>query len=387
MTTTGSEGIEAEAQDFMAGYAEDLLSHDPDAIAARYSRRGAYLVLPGSRALVSYDSIRSEYRAASGQGPNVFEWQDLSYDVLHDDAVAVVGTFRSESVEGGVLGSYTGLLVREDGELRIRLESESFDDLPPPECAAREEPCDLMLGREALERYTGEYHVPGEEGPGRVFERDGHLMFQPPGLPAMRMLYRGGDEFRLAEHLAVRVVFDGAGERATSYMVLRGMVLGTGNRGTDTRQDGSSVDQPPPSSAESQDSLEAVVADLDARYFDAYNRCDLEALEAFHADDLEAYHDRRGGPFGWETMRGMLARGICAVPGRLRRELVPGTLAVYPIAGGGAVQMADHLFYEKAEDGEEHLTTAAKMIVLWRHTEGGWKVSRVISYDHVPPAR
>jgi CubicO group peptidase (beta-lactamase class C family) len=222
--------VEEEARHFMAGYAADLLSHDPDAIAARYSRRGAYVVLPGSRALVPYDSILSEYRAAAGQGPDVFEWQGLSYDVLNDDIVAVVGTFHWESVERRVLGSYTSLLVREDGELRIRLENESFDDLPPPECAAQEEPCDLPLERAALERYTGAYEVAGQEDSARVYEQDGGLMFQPPGLPPMRLLYRGGDEFRVAGHLAVRVVFDGPGARATSYIVLRGMVLDTGKR-------------------------------------------------------------------------------------------------------------------------------------------------------------
>jgi hypothetical protein len=222
--------VEDEARRFMAGYAADLLSHDPDAIAARYSRRGAYMVLPGSRTLASYDSIISDYRAAAGQGPDVFEWQDLSYEVLNEDIVAVVGTFREESVERRVLGSYTALLVREDGELRIRLENESFDDLPPPECAGQERPCDLPLERAALARYTGEYEVPAREGSARVFERAGSLMFQPPGLLPMRLLYRGDDEFRVAEHPAVRVVFDGAGERATSYIVLRGMVLETGRR-------------------------------------------------------------------------------------------------------------------------------------------------------------
>jgi hypothetical protein len=225
-----SAAVEEEARRFMAGYAADLLSHDPDAIAARYSRRGAYLVLPGSRTLESYVSILGIYRAPSWQGPDVFEWQDLSYEVLNEDTVAVVGTFRSESVEGGVLGSYTALLVREDGELRIRLENESFDDLPPPECAAQEGPCDLPLERAALDRYAGEYVVPGQEGSARVFEQDGNLMFQPPGLPPMRLLYRGGDEFRVEGHLAVRVVFEGFGNRATSYIVLRGMVLDTGRR-------------------------------------------------------------------------------------------------------------------------------------------------------------
>lgn len=137
---------------------------------------------------------------------------------------------RSNHSEPRVLASYTALLVREDGELRIRLENESFDDLPPPECAGRAEPCDLPLGAEALERYTGEYQVESQEGSARVFAENGQLMIEPPGLPPMRLLYRGDDEFRLAEHLAVRVVFQGAGERAASYIVLRGMVLGTGRR-------------------------------------------------------------------------------------------------------------------------------------------------------------
>jgi hypothetical protein len=230
VSTPTPASVEEEARRFMAAYAADLLSHDPDAIAARYSRRGAYLVLPGSRTLASYDSILSDYRAAAGQGPDMFEWHDLSYEVLNEDIVAVVGSFREESVERRVLGSYTGLLVREDGELRIRLENESFDDLPPPECAALERPCDLPLQRAALARYTGAYDVPAREGAARVFEQDGSLMLQPPGLRPMRLLYRGGDEFRVAGHLAVRIVFDGAGERATSYIVLRGMVLETGRR-------------------------------------------------------------------------------------------------------------------------------------------------------------
>jgi pimeloyl-ACP methyl ester carboxylesterase len=108
--------------------------------------------------------------------------------------------------------------------------NESFDNLPSEECAEQEEPCDLPLDRTALERYMGEYEVPGQEVSARVYVEDGSLMILSPGLPPRRLLYRGNDEFRLAEYPAIRLLFEGAGEQATSYIVLSGMVMGTGKR-------------------------------------------------------------------------------------------------------------------------------------------------------------
>jgi hypothetical protein len=230
VSTPTPAAVEEEARRFMAGYAADLLSHDADAIVARYSRRGTYVVFPGDRKMQSHDSIARLY-PEGWQGPEAFEWQDLSYEVLGDDAVAVIGGFRFEAFDNpGFLGTYTALLVREDGELKIRLENESFDNLPPPECAGQGEPCDLPLERAARERYTGEYGVPGQAAPARVYEEDGSLMIDSPGLPPMRLLYRGGDEFRLADHPAVRLLFDGAGGRVETYILFRGFVLGTGRR-------------------------------------------------------------------------------------------------------------------------------------------------------------
>lgn len=226
----GPASVEEEARRFMAGYAADLLSHDPEVIAARYSRRGTYVVFPGDWKLQPHDSIARMYREG-WQGPESFEWQDLSYDVVGEDAVAVIGGFRFEAGENsGALGTYTAVLVREDGEFRIRLENESWDNLPPPECAAQTSPCDLPLDSAALDRYTGEYQVAGQEASARVYKEDGSLMVRSPGLPPMRLLYRGGHEFRLAEYPAVRLLFHGAGEHAETYILLRGLVLGTGER-------------------------------------------------------------------------------------------------------------------------------------------------------------
>ena len=117
---------EAEARAFMESYAQDLRGGAREAIVARYDRRGAYLVGNGRKELLPVDSLRAIYTGQNWQPPASFEWRDLSYEVLGDDAVMVVGRFEWTDAQGRMLPvSYTGLLLRQDGEWRIRLEDES----------------------------------------------------------------------------------------------------------------------------------------------------------------------------------------------------------------------------------------------------------------------
>jgi hypothetical protein len=118
---------EAEARAFMESYARDLRSGAREAIVARYDTRGAYRVGGGQKVFEPMDSIRAGY-TGRWQPPAAFEWRDLSYEVLSDDAVMVVGRFEWTDQQGRVLPmSYTGLLVKQDGEWRIRLEDEDVD--------------------------------------------------------------------------------------------------------------------------------------------------------------------------------------------------------------------------------------------------------------------
>lgn len=224
------EAVEAEAREFMAAYATDLRDGNVEAVAERYSRRGAYRLGHGQKDFKSYDSIAAQYQEGFVE-PAEFEWDDLSYEVLSDDAVAVLGTFRWGSPDGdGVLASYTSLLVREDGELRIRLEDESFDNLPPSDCEPFGEDCELPLDSTEASWFAGEYQTEAGPGPSRVFEQDGSLMVESPGAPPMRLLYRGGNEFRIESNPQVRVLFLGEGERASSYILFTGMLFGSGRR-------------------------------------------------------------------------------------------------------------------------------------------------------------
>ena len=123
--------IEAEARAFMAAYAEDLREHDREGIAARYDPDGAWMIFDGERGFVTAPELRRSY-LEKWRGPESFAWRDLAYEVVGPDSVVVVGGF--DWGRGGKVNamSYTGLLRRRDGALRIRLENEGPVPAPAP---------------------------------------------------------------------------------------------------------------------------------------------------------------------------------------------------------------------------------------------------------------
>jgi len=126
------------------------------------------------------------------------------------------------------------------------------------------------------------------------------------------------------------------------------------------------------------DELFRTIASLDDALFDSYNRCDLEKFLTFFTDDLEFYHDQGGLTRGSQTVAEQVKKNIC---GKVRRELVPGTLEVYPMHGYGAVEMGVHRFHHPNAENTEPVGEA-KFIHLWQKKDGVWKITRVISYDH-----
>lgn len=120
------------------------------------------------------------------------------------------------------------------------------------------------------------------------------------------------------------------------------------------------------------------VAGLDTALFDAYNTCDLAKLGSMVSDDLEFYHDKTGLSVGKPKFLADIKQYIC---GKVRRDLVPGTLEVYPLAGYGAVEIGRHRFHHPGHDDTEGVGEA-KFVTIWQNTNGAWKITRVISYDH-----
>lgn len=126
------------------------------------------------------------------------------------------------------------------------------------------------------------------------------------------------------------------------------------------------------------DPLYTTVAGLDTALFDAYNHCDLEKLGSMAADDLEFYHDQTGLSVGKQSLVDGVKNNIC---GKVQRELVAGSLEVYPLKGYGAVEIGVHRFHHPAlKDADE--AGEAKFVMLWQLKDGNWKLTRVISFNH-----
>ncbi len=143
------------------------------------------------------------------------------------------------------------------------------------------------------------------------------------------------------------------------------------------------ADVPSLESIQSQEQLNKAVASLDAALFDTYNRCELDKFAAFFTEDVEFYHDQTGLSAGKAALIGALKNNIC---GKVTRELVPGTLQVYPIKGYGAVEMGVHRFHHPGHEDTKGVGEG-RFIHLWQYKDGAWKITRVISYDHHPAAK
>lgn len=129
-------------------------------------------------------------------------------------------------------------------------------------------------------------------------------------------------------------------------------------------------------------SLEETITRLDQRLFEAFNHCDkedqLRAFGAFFAPNVEFYHDEGG--VTW-TRAEMIGRTRAYVAGKYRRELIPGSLKVYPIKGYGALETGLHQFVDMASGKP---TGLADFSHVWRRRNKSWEITRVLSYGHRP---
>jgi ketosteroid isomerase-like protein len=117
---------------------------------------------------------------------------------------------------------------------------------------------------------------------------------------------------------------------------------------------------------------------MDSVMFDAFNAHDLNALKNVFSPDLEFFHDR-GGLSNYETSMKNFGGVFASVPD-LHRELIAGTMEVYPIPGYGAVEMGLHRFIHK-ENGKD-IVGLYKFTQIWQFKDGAWKVTREVSVGH-----
>lgn len=133
-----------------------------------------------------------------------------------------------------------------------------------------------------------------------------------------------------------------------------------------------------PTEIQEMAALTQTITDLDAKVFDAYNRCDLDTFGAYFSPKVEFYHDKGGVMFDRESVVASTRKYIC---NKVRRELIPATLKVYPIKDYGAVEEGEHRFCQ-VPSGE--CEGSAKFLMIWEHKGETWQMTRVISYGHRP---
>jgi Domain of unknown function (DUF4440) len=128
------------------------------------------------------------------------------------------------------------------------------------------------------------------------------------------------------------------------------------------------------------DALFRTMASLDSGLFDAFNTCNLERFASFFVEDVEFYHDKGGVTRGRPALVDSIKNNVC---GKTRRDLIPGTLEVHPMDGYGALQIGAHRFCDaQAKQCDGRSGGVGKFIHLWQNTDGDWRITRVISYDH-----
>lgn len=128
--------------------------------------------------------------------------------------------------------------------------------------------------------------------------------------------------------------------------------------------------------------LTQTITALDNAVFDAFNRCSapeqLQRHANFFAPDVEFYHDTGGVTWTRQAMIDNTRQHVC---GNFRRELVEGTLKVFPIKDFGAIEQGSHRFCQFASGQCDGL---ADFVIVWQLRNGAWQITRVLSYAHRP---
>ncbi|KRG68410.1 nuclear transport factor 2 family protein [Pseudoxanthomonas dokdonensis] len=126
--------------------------------------------------------------------------------------------------------------------------------------------------------------------------------------------------------------------------------------------------------------LDETIAALDTAVFDAFNHCQdpgqLEKHASYFAEDVEFYHDTGGVTWNREDMLANTRKYVC---GHFTRELIPGTLEVYPVKDFGAISRGSHRFCQTSSGKCEGL---ADFTIVWHQNGDKWEITRVLSYGH-----
>jgi len=119
------------------------------------------------------------------------------------------------------------------------------------------------------------------------------------------------------------------------------------------------------------------IVKMDSAFFEAYNTCDknLEKYASFYAENVEFYHDQGGKMTSKKELVASTKEYVC---GKVTRELVAGSIEVYPIKDYGAIEIGLHKFHNNTQPVGTP-SKAGRFVIIWEKDNNDWKIARVIS--------
>lgn len=119
------------------------------------------------------------------------------------------------------------------------------------------------------------------------------------------------------------------------------------------------------------------IVKMDSTFFEAYNTCDknLEKYASFYAENVEFYHDQGGKMTSKKELVASTKEYVC---GKVTRELVSGSIEVYPIKDYGAIEIGLHTFHNNTQPVGTP-SKVVRFVIIWQKDNNDWKIARVIS--------
>lgn len=116
------------------------------------------------------------------------------------------------------------------------------------------------------------------------------------------------------------------------------------------------------------------IVQMDTKFFNAYNTCDIKTQAEILSDNIEFFHDITGLSTSKNDILEATKTNIC---NKVTRTLIKGSIEVYPIQNYGAVEIGYHKFHNKLEPNAK--SVPSKFIAIWKKENNNWIMTKVIS--------
>ncbi|NND35164.1 MAG: nuclear transport factor 2 family protein [Saprospiraceae bacterium] len=141
--------------------------------------------------------------------------------------------------------------------------------------------------------------------------------------------------------------------------------------------------------SQNADNLYDIICEKDSLLFNSgFNNCNLAPFHELVDEDCEFYHDQNGFTTSKTQFIEQIEHGLCKLDYKATREIIPGTIEVFPLKAGdrlyGAIQEGRHRFLAKYPEKDAFVTSEARFTHLWLKEQDKWTLKRVLSYDHQP---